>query len=370
MGFFSRIVADASAHAPVTGAARSGPPASADPSVDVTDDWSAVEPMFARELERGPARAQQATPRAAEEAPVAQRHELPRLRDPVQGALGPFAALTRGDRQPRDGQPRDGQPRDGQPRDGQPRLPDDSATSPASPAGAVPDATPRNAESGQLTGQRILRRFAVGPSHREVTRATADDATTAGNEADGGARQHAPAGHESVVPATALGEVDRGPRRQNPTRRSRLAPPGTSVEPPTPPATRAVLTTAPGSREEPAGPAMQRTEIRRGEAPASLPLRRELPAPPPAYGEAPAPPPVQGEPPIRPARGEPPAIASPSDARGPERPVTLQAAPAAALPRVHIGRLEVIVLAPREPTVRPSPTGLPNLSSRRYLRNA
>jgi len=43
-----------------------------------------------------------------------------------------------------------------------------------------------------------------------------------------------------------------------------------------------------------------------------------------------------------------------------------------AAPRVHIGRIEVIVVAPSPPSTSPppSPRGLADLASRRYLRNA
>jgi hypothetical protein len=62
------------------------------------------------------------------------------------------------------------------------------------------------------------------------------------------------------------------------------------------------------------------------------------------------------------------------DARGSERPslvpILTRPAVAPAAPRVHIGRLEVIVVAPAEPAVRPAPRDRTAVSSRRYLRNA
>jgi hypothetical protein len=54
----------------------------------------------------------------------------------------------------------------------------------------------------------------------------------------------------------------------------------------------------------------------------------------------------------------------------PSRAAPSDAAPTPTPPRVHIGRLEVIVLAPAEKTARTSAPAASNLASRRYLRNA
>jgi hypothetical protein len=54
--------------------------------------------------------------------------------------------------------------------------------------------------------------------------------------------------------------------------------------------------------------------------------------------------------------------------RRPERPSPTPEPVAA--PRVHIGRLEVIVVAPSQPSTRPAQRSSADLASRRYLRNA
>jgi len=114
-------------------------------------------------------------------------------------------------------------------------------------------------------------------------------------------------------------------------------------------------TTSPGVRTEPAAPQSTR-------AAAPTPLE---PIPPAEPRATPA------------ARNEslvpaPPVEVSPSartiEPRRPELPSPMPEPVAA--PRVHIGRLEVIVVAPSQPRARPAQRGSADLASRRYLRNA
>jgi hypothetical protein len=111
----------------------------------------------------------------------------------------------------------------------------------------------------------------------------------------------------------------------------------------------------PGGRPEPAAP-----QAARAAAPTLL-----EPIPPAEPQATPA------------ARSEslvpaPPFEVSPSaraiEPRRPERPSPIPEPLAA--PRVHIGRLEVIVVAPSQPPARPAQRSSADIASRRYLRNA
>jgi len=107
-------------------------------------------------------------------------------------------------------------------------------------------------------------------------------------------------------------------------------------------------TTSPGARTEPAAPQATRAAV-----PAPL-----EPIPPAARYESFVPSP----------RAEVSPGARAREPRRPERPSPMPEPVAA--PRVHIGRLEVIVVAPPQPPARPAQRGSADLASRRYLRNA
>jgi hypothetical protein len=145
--------------------------------------------------------------------------------------------------------------------------------------------------------------------------------------------------------------------------------------------TRAPVDQRPAARTNRDGPAREApiAQIETAAPPGASPE----PAPPQAArAAAPAPTPVESIPPAVPeatpgARSEalvptPPFEVSPSaraiEPRPPERRSPMPEPLAA--PRVHIGRLEVIVVAPSQPPARPAQRSSADVASRRYLRNA
>ena len=120
------------------------------------------------------------------------------------------------------------------------------------------------------------------------------------------------------------------------------------------------------------GPARQAL-IAQIETAAPRGARTEPAAPQATRAAAPAPPVPPAEPRATPAARSDSLVPTPRvevspSARAIERPSPMPEPVAA--PRVHIGRLEVVVVAPAQPPAWPAQRGSADLASRRYLRNA
>jgi hypothetical protein len=316
MGFLSRIVADARAHAPMvratardvdrTQAAAEGgeiveagpplsPPSPSPSGVELAATLSATPPMAV-------------APRSATRSAPAHddRNTAP---DP--------AARAAGDR---------------------PGLPVVPSSSPASPAAARAAMTASGAPS---TPQPLASRRA--PVSAEPARSRIDEA--AARQVRAGVPDSRPAGapehtHARVDqrPAARATDDRGGPAREAPIAQiDTAAPPGGRTEPAAPQATRAAAPSPPLLEAIPAA-----------EPQATPAARSDSLVPAPRVEISPS---ARATEPRRPERPSP--MTEPVAARG-----------------VHIGRLEVIVAAPSQPPARPAQRGSADLASRRYLRNA
>jgi hypothetical protein len=316
MGFLSRIVADARAHAPMVRATardvdrtqaaaeggeivEAGPPLSPpSPSgVELAATLSATPPMAV--------------------APRSATHSAP-AHDDRNAAPDP-AARAPGDR---------------------PGLPVVPSSSPASPAAARAAMTASGAPS---TPQPLASRRA--PVSAEPARSRIDEA--AAHQVRAGVPDSRPAGapehtHARVDqrPAARATDDRGGPAREAPIAQiDTAAPPGGRTEPAAPQATRAAAPTPTPTLLEAIPPA---------EPQATPAARSDSLVPAPRVEISPS---ARATEPRRPERPSP--MTEPVAARG-----------------VHIGRLEVIVVAPSQPPARPAQRGPADLASRRYLRNA
>jgi hypothetical protein len=316
MGFLSRIVADARAHAPMvratardvdrTQAAAEGgeiveagpplsPPSPSPSGVELAATLSATPPMAV--------------------APRSATHSAP-AHDDRNAAPDP-AARAPGDR---------------------PGLPVVPSSSPASPAAARAAMTASGAPS---TPQPLASRRA--PVSAEPARSRIDEA--AARQVRAGVPDSRPAGapehtHARVDqrPAARATDDRGGPAREAPIAQiDTAAPPGGRTEPAAPQATRAAAPTP--TLLEAIPPAEPR---------ATPAARSDSLVPAPRVEISPS---ARAIEPRRPERPSP--MTEPVAARG-----------------VHIGRLEVIVAAPSQPPARPAQRGSADLASRRYLRNA
>jgi len=314
MGFLSRIVADARAHAQLVSAA----------SRDVERTQAAAEggeiveagppPWPPSPAGVGPAATRPFAPPMAV-APRSATRSAP-AHDDRNAAPDP-AARARGDR---------------------PGLPVVASSSPASPAAAGAAMTASVAPS---TAQPLASRRA--PVSAEPARSRIDEA--AARQVRAGVPDSRPAGapehtHARVDqrPAARATDDRGGPAREAPIAQiDTAAPPGGRTEPAAPQATRA------------AAPTPELLEATPPAEPRATPATRSdslVPAP----------------------RVEISPSARVIEPRRPERPSPMTEPVAAR--GVHIGRLEVIVAAPSQPPARPAQRGPADLASRRYLRNA
>jgi hypothetical protein len=310
MGFLSRTVADARAHAPVVSA--TAPAVGRTQAADPAKGWEVVEMAFVPESAQTPSSPSPAAQSLSPPSPsgVERAATLPAApRSAPQGAPGRddrYAAADPAARAPGD----------------PPGLPVAPSTSSAAPlataraamtAPGAPSTPPSHASPRTPVGARIPDSGPAGSAEHTHARVDQRPASPATDDRD------APA-HEAPI---------------------------AQIE----------TTTSPGARTEPA--ALQAT---RAAALAPTPLAPIPPAAPRAAAAA------RNES-LVPAPG---VEVSPSartiEPRRPERPSPMPE-PAAA-PRVYIGRLEVIVVAPSPPPARPARRGSADLASRRYLRNA
>jgi hypothetical protein len=316
MGFLSRIVADARAHAPMvsatardvdrTQAAAEGgeiveagpplsPPSPSPSGVELAATLSATPPMAV--------------------APRSATHSAP-AHDDRNAAPDP-AARAPGDR---------------------PGLPVVPSSSPASPAAARAAMTASGAPS---TPQPLASRRA--PVSAEPARSRIDEA--AARQVRAGVPDSRPAG----APEHTHARVDQRPAaratddRGGPAREAPIAQIDTAAPP--------------GGRTEPAAPQATR---------AAAPTPTLLEAIPPA--EPQATPAARSDSLVPAPRVEISPSARAIEPRRPERPSPMTEP--VATRGVHIGRIEVIVAAPSQPPARPAQRGPADLASRRYLRNA
>ena len=316
MGFLSRIVADARAHAPMvratardvdrTQAAAEGgeiveagpplsPPSPSPSGVELAATLSAAPPMAV--------------------APRSATHSAP-AHDDRNAAPDP-AARAPGDR---------------------PGLPVVPSSSPASPAAARAAMTASGAPS---TPQPLASRRA--PVSAEPARSRIDEA------AAHQVRAAVPDSRRAGAPEHTHARVDQRPAaratddRGGPAREAPIAQIDTAAPP--------------GGRTEPAAPQATR---------AAAPTPTLLEAIPPA--EPQATPAARSDSLVPAPRVEISPSARAIEPRRPERPSPMTEPVAAR--GVHIGRLEVIVAAPSQPPARPAQRGSADLASRRYLRNA
>ena len=316
MGFLSRIVADARAHAPMVSAA----------SRDVERTQAAAE--GGEIVEAGPP----LSPPSPSPSGVELAATL--------SATPPMAVAPRS--ATRNAQARDD--RNAAP-DPAPRAPGDrpgppvvASSSPASPAAARAAMTASGAPS---TPQPLASRRA--PVSAEPARSRIDEA------AAHQVRAAVPDSRRAVAPEHTHARVDQRPAaratdgRGGPAREAPIAQIDTAAPP--------------GGRTEPAAPQATR---------AAAPTPELLEATPPA--EPRATPATRSDSLVPAPRVEISPSARAIEPRRPERPSPMTEPVAAR--GVHIGRLEVIVAAPSQPPARPAQRGAADLASRRYLRNA
>src|SRR5262245_44798047 len=314
MGFLSRIVADARAHAPMVSATA--------PAVERTqaaaEGWEVVEAGTPLSPPSPSGVELAATPPAAPPMAAAPRSALHGApgHDDRNAGLDP-AARVAGDR---------------------PRLPvAPSTSSPASPAAArvamigsgaqstpQPLASPRGPVSAEPARSRIDE-----AASRQVRAGVPDFRPAASPE-----HTHARADQRPAARAT---DDSGGPAREAPIAQIETAAPPGRTEPASSQPTRA------------AAPTVTLLEAMPPAEPRATPAARNnslVPAP----------------------RVEISPSARAIEPRRPERPSPTPEPLAA--PRVHIGRLEVIVAAPSQPPARPAQRSSADIASRRYLRNA
>ena len=314
MGFLSRIVADARAHAPTASATardvdRTQAAAEGGETVEAGPPLSPPSPAGVELAATRPT----APPTAV--APRSATHKAS-ARDDRNTAPDP-AARAAGDR---------------------PGLPVVPSSSPASPAAARAAMTASGAPS---TPQPLASRRA--PVSAEPARSRIDEA--AARQVRAGVPDSRPAGapeHTHVRvdqrPAARATDDRGGPAREAPIAQiDTAAPPGGRTEPAAPQATRAAAPT----------PTLLEA-IPPAEPQATPAARSDSLVPAPRVESSPS---ARAIEPSRPERPSP--MTEPVAARG-----------------VHIGRIEVIVVAPSQPPARPAQRGPADLASRRYLRNA
>ena len=311
MGFLSRIVADARAHAPKASATardldRRQAAAEGGQTVEAGPPLSSPSPAGVELAATLPA----APPTAV--APRSATHKAS-AHDDRNTAPDP-AARAAGDR---------------------PGLPVVPSSSPASPAAARAAMTASGAPS---TPQPLASRRA--PVSAEPARSRIDEA--AARQVRAGVPDSRPAG----APEHTHVRVDQRPAARATDDRGDEAP-------------FAQIDTAapPGGRTEPAAPQATR---------AAAPTPTLLGAIPPA--EPQATPAARSDSLVPAPRVEISPSARAIEPSRPERPSPMTEPVAAR--GVHIGRIEVIVVAPSQPPARPAQRGPADLASRRYLRNA
>ena len=318
MGFLSRIVADARAHAPMVSATARD----VDRTQAAAEGGEIVEagppPWPPSPAGVGPAATRPFAPPMAV-APRSATRSAP-AHDDRNAAPDP-AARARGDR---------------------PGLPVVASSSPASPAAARAAMTASGAPS---TPQPLASRRA--PVSAEIVRSRIDEA--AARQDNRGVRAGVPDSRPAGAPEHTHARVDQRPAaratddRGGPAREAPIAQIDTAAPP--------------GGRTEPAAPQATR---------AAAPTPELLEATPPA--EPRATPATRSDSLVPAPRVEISPSARVIEPRRPERPSPMTEPVAAR--GVHIGRLEVIVAAPSQPPARPAQRGPADLASRRYLRNA
>ena len=314
MGFLSRIVTDARAHAPTASATardvdRTQAAAEGGETVEAGPPLSPPSPAGVELAATRPA----APPMAV--APRSATRSAP-AHDDRNAAPDP-ATRAPGDR---------------------PGLPVVASSSPASPAAARAAMTASGAPS---TVQPLASRRA--PVSAEPARSRIDEA--AARQVRAGVPVSRPAGapehtHARIDqrPAARATDDRGGPAREAPIAQiDTAAPPGGRTEPAAPQATRAAAPTPTLLEAIPAA-----------EPQATPAARSDSLVPAPRVEISPS---ARAIEPRRPERPSP--MTEPVAARG-----------------VHIGRIEVIVVAPSQPPARPAQRGPADLASRRYLRNA
>ena len=313
MGFLSRIVADARAHAPVHATARDVERAqTAAEGSEVVEAGSPQSPPSPSGVELA------ATPPAAPPlaaAPPSATHGAP-ARDDRDAAPDPAA------RAPSD-------------RPGLPVVPSRPPESPAAARAATTASVPPSAPQPLAS-----RRAAVSaePAHARIDEA-ASRPVGAGlpDSRPAGSPEHAHARVDQGLAAKAVDDWSDAARAAPITPIDTAAPPAGRTEPAAPQATGAAAPT----------PALPEA-IPPAEPRATPAARSDSRVHPPRVGISPS---ARAIEPRRPER--PNAMTEPAAERG-----------------VRIGRLEVIVVAPPQPPARPAQRSAADLASRRYLRNA
>jgi ribonuclease E len=336
MGFLSRIVADARAHAPVVSA--TAPAVERTQAPDTAEGWEVVEIPFSPGWAQTPLSPSPAAPPPSPPSPaspwgVERAATLP--------AVPPMAAAPRSaphgapGRDDRNAVP-DPAARASGDRSGLPVAPSTSSPAPLATARAAMTSIGAPSTPQPLASPRT-------PFSAEPARSRNDEA--ASRQARAGVPDSLPVGspehtHARVDqrPAARATDDRDGPAREAPiVQIETAASPGARTEPTAPQATRAAAP-AP-TLPEPIPPAAPR-------------------ATPDAHSNSHAPAP----------RVEVSPSARAIEPGRPERPSPMPEPVAA--PQVHIGRLEVIVAAPSQPPARPAQRSSADLASRRYLRNA
>jgi hypothetical protein len=311
MGFLSRIVADARAHAPTASATARDvdrTPAAAEGG-ETVEAGSPLSPAGVELAATRPA----APPTAV--APRSATHKAS-AHDDRNTAPDP-AARAAGDRP------------------GLPVVPSSSLASPAAARAAM------TASGAPSTPQPLASRRA--PVSAEPARSRIDEAAARQ------VRAEVPDSRPAGAPEHPHARVDQRPAaratddRGDAARAAPIAPIDTAA--------------APGGRTEPAAPQATR---------AAAPTPTLLEAIPPA--EPQATPAARSDSLVPAPRVEISPSARAIEPRRPERPSPMTEPVAAR--GVHIGRIEVIVAAPSQPPARPAQRGPADLASRRYLRNA
>lgn len=319
MGFLSRIVADARAHAPTVSATA--------PVVERTQ--AAAE---GREvIEAGPSHTPP-SPSGVEFA--ATLPAVPPMAPAPRNA--PHSAPRNDDRNAAP--------------DPAARAPDDRSARPVAPSTSTQAPPAADGATVTASGAPSTRQPLASPRETvstEPARSRIDEAASRQVRA-GGPDSH-PAGspehtHARVDPrpaARATGDRDRPAREAPIAQIETAAPPSGRTEPAAPQATRAVTPT-------PAPAPTLMDAIPPAEPRATPAARNDSLVPAPRVEISPSTPAIELHRPERPS-----PMPEPVAARG-----------------VHIGRLEVIVVAPSQPPAQPAQRGSADLASRRYLRNA
>jgi hypothetical protein len=346
MGFLSRIVADARAHAPVVSA--TAPAVERTQATDTAEGWEVVEIAFSPESLQAPLSPSPAAPPLSPPSPSGvQRAATLAAVPPMPGAphIAPHGAPGRDDR---NAVP-DPAARASGDRPGSPVAPSAGSPAPLATARAAMIAPGAPSTPQPLASPRT-------PISAEPVRSRKDEA--ASRQARSVVPDSRPAG---TKPASAIvgtsGKAKHTHARvdQRPTARATDDRGGPAREAPIAQIAQIDTAAPPGVRTEPTAP-----QATRAAAPA--PTQQE-PIPP---AEPRATPDARSESLIPAPRVEVSPSATAIEPRRPERPSPMPEPVAA--PRIHIGRLEVIVVAPSQPPERPRRSA--DLASRRYLRTA